>query len=282
MLALPKQRTPLHSRIRSTNPRTRVVIEEFQLESEPGIRIPGWFVAPSSASGRRSTILYLTDNGGNDVVAEPGSMDRLLAAGHNICTIALRGLDITLPRVPSGGSDYYDGEVHLDQRFAWTCLVMGRPVIGQRVWDTMRAIDYLVSRPDVDRTQIRVLGVGRAGLVALMAAFLDRRTRSALLNRTLVSYLSILESENYSLKLACFVPGILRQFDLPKIAAGLSPRPCWILNGVDPNGQVFSETGLREQSRGINNDMPLPPALRYLVNPESDPQEVYLEWLKNT
>ena len=102
-------------------------------------------------------------------------MDSLLAGDYAVCAISLRGLDITLPRLPSGGPDYYGGEVHIDERFAWTCLVMGRPVIGQRVWDAMRAIDYLVSRPDVDAAQIRVLGVGSAGLVALMATFLDRR-----------------------------------------------------------------------------------------------------------
>lgn len=283
LLALPKLRTPLCSRIRSSNPRKRVVIEEFQFESEPGIRIPGWFVAPSFASSRRSTILYLTENGGDDVVSEPGSMDRLLGAGHAICAISLRGLGISLPRFPRGGPNYYDGEVHLDQRFAWTCLVMGRPVIGQRVWDIMRTIDYLSSRPDVDTTQIRILGIGSAGLAAMMATFLDNRPRSVLVDRTLVSYASILESENYSLKLAWFVPGILRQFDLSDIAVGLSPRPCWILNGVDPNGQLYSETSLREQySRSINSETQLPASLRLLVKPERDPQNTYMEWLKNT
>ena len=59
LLALPQQRSPLHSRIRSSNPRENVVIEEFQFESEPGMRVPGWFVRPSSASVRRSTVLYL-------------------------------------------------------------------------------------------------------------------------------------------------------------------------------------------------------------------------------
>ena len=280
LLALPKQKTPLHSRVRSSNPRKGVTIEEFQFESEPGIRIPGWFVTPSSPNTRRATILYLTEHGGNDIVQEPGSMESLLAADYAICAISLRGLDITQPRLPSGGPNYYGGEVHVDQRYAWTCLVMGKPVIGQRVWDAMRAIDYLVSRPDVDASQISVLGVGSAGLVALMTTFLDRRPRAVLVNRTLVSYLSIVESENYSLKHGWFVPGILREFDLPQIAAGISPRPCWILNGIDPNERVLSENSVREQIRGINNKSQLPTSLRILLESEGDPQDIYSEWLK--
>ncbi len=281
LLALPQQRHPLRARVRSSNPRPSVLIEEFQFESEPGIRIPGWFVAPSSGSTRRSTILYLTDDGGDAVVAEPGSMDRLLAAGHSICAISLRGLGITQPRFPSGGPNYYEASVHLEERFAWTCLVMGRPVIGQRVWDTLRAIDYLVSRPDVDPSQIRIVGVGGAGLAAMMAAFLDNRARSVLVDRILASYASIVDSERYSLKLEWFVPGILRQFDLPEIATWLNPRPCWVLNGVDPDGQILPEEALRKQySRDNANETPA--TLRLVVRPEGDSQDSYLEWLKNT
>ena len=282
LLALPQQRTPLDSRVRSTNPRKNVIIEEFQFESEPGMRVPGWFVRPSSKSGRGSTVLYLTDDGGDDVVAEPGSMDRLLDAGHAVCAITLRGTGLTTPRFPHGGPEYYDASVHLDERFAWTCLVMGRPVIGQRVWDTLRAVDYLVSRPDVDATQIRIVGVGSAGLAAMMAALLDDRVRSVLVDRTLASYMSIVESESYSTHLAYFVPGILRSFDLTQIAAAMSPRACWILNGVAANGQMLSETSMRDQyTRQPSGEAPTNGGVQILVGSEGDPQESYLKWLKS-
>jgi cephalosporin-C deacetylase-like acetyl esterase len=283
LLAFPQQRSSLQSRIRSSNPRKSVVIEEIQFESEPGMRVPGWFVRPSSISGRGSTVLYLTDDGGDGVVAEPGSMDRLLAAGHAVCAINLRGVGLTMPRLPRGGPNYYGGEVHLDERFAWTCLVLGRPVIGQRVWDTMRAIDYLASRPDVDSSRIRIVGVGSSGLAAMMAALLDHRVRSVLVDRTIASYASILESESYSFKLEWFVPGILRSFDLPQIAAALSPRPCWILNGVDANGQLLSETSLRKQySPHVSGETLANTGVCILVKPGRDPQESYLEWLQVT
>jgi cephalosporin-C deacetylase-like acetyl esterase len=281
LLALPQRRSPLQSRIRSTNPRKSVVIEEIQFESEPGMRVPGWFVRPFSTNGRCSTILYLADDGGDDVVAEPGSMDRLLDAGHAVCAITLRGVGLTTPRFPSAGPNYYDGSVHLDDRFAWTCLVMGQPVIGQRVWDTLRAVDYLAGRPDVDASQMRVLGVGSSGLAAMMGALMDDRIRSVLADRTLASYASVVESETYSLKLEWFVPGILRKFDLPQIAAAINPRPCWILNSVDANGQILSEAAAREHGRSINKEMPVPATVHYLVRPEGDVQESYLEWLKN-
>ena len=48
----------------------------------------------------------------------------------------------------------------------------------------------------------------------MMAALLDDRVRSVLVDRTLANYMSIVESESYSTHLAYFVPGILRSFDL--------------------------------------------------------------------
>ena len=282
LLALPQQRQPLQSRVRSSNPRKSVVIEEIQFESQPGIRIPGWFLTPLPGSRARSTVLYLTEGDqGDKVVEEPGSMDGLLAAGHAVYAISLRGLGITTPRLPNRGPRFYDSGFRMDENYTWTSLILGSPVIGQRVWDALRAIDYLASRPDVDPSQIRLLGAGSAGLVALMAGFLDKRPRSVLLDQTLVTYASIIQSADYSLNLSWFVPGILRSFDLPDIAAGLSPRPCWILNGTGPSGQVLPETSVREQYRR-RLDESASAHVRFIVSPEHEAQDRYLEWLKST
>ena len=124
--------------------------------------------------------------------------------------------------------------------------------------------------------------LGAPGLAAMMAALLDDRVRSVLVDRTLANYMSIVESESYSTHLAYFVPGILRSFDLPQIAAAMSPRSCWILNGVDANGQILSETSMRDQyTRQPMGEAMANTGVRILVKPEADPQESYLEWLKS-
>jgi hypothetical protein len=282
LLALPQQRQPLQSRVRSSNPRKGVVIEEIQFESQPGIRIPGWFLTPSPGSRARSTVLYRSEGDrGDTIVEEPSSMDGLLAAGHAVYAISLRGLGITTPRLPNRAPRFYDGGFRMDENYTWTSLILGSPVIGQRVWDALRAIDYLASRADVDPSQIRLLGAGSAGIVALMAGFLDKRPRSVLVDRTLVTYASIIHSADYSLNLSWFVPGILRSFDLPDIAAGLSPRPCWILNGAGPSGQVLPETSVREQYRRRLDESAFA-HVRFIVSPEREAQDRYLEWLKST
>jgi hypothetical protein len=271
----------LQPQVLSSSERKNIVMEEFQFQSEPGLRVTGWFMRPSENRSTGPAVLYLNDRGGEDIVAEPSSMENVLASGHAVCALSLRGLGLTAPRFPRDGPRFNGGG--LSERYAWAGLSLGQPVISQRVWDIFRGIDYLAGRADVDPKQIRVLGAGGAGLAALLAVALDDRPRSLLLQQTLVSYASILESEDYSLGLEWFLPGILRHFDLPDLAATLSPRPCWILNAVDPSGSVLTRYSLREQfKRRIDMDSPALSNLRSFISPEQKSGETWMQWLKNT
>jgi hypothetical protein len=192
----------------------------------------------------RPAILYVTNGLADEVVAEPNPLEDILDAGYAIFAIHLRGLGLSLPRPPRGGPHFYQG-MALDDRFAWANLVLGKPVIGQRVWDILRALDYLRSRPDVDPSSIRILAKGSSGLAALMATALDDRVRSVLIRQAPSTYLSIVESEEYSLTLDWFVPGILEHFDLPEVAAAMAPRPAWIVDAVDAQGSILPEATVR-------------------------------------
>jgi hypothetical protein len=278
-LPCPISALPLSQTILSSNVRNGIVVEEVQFESQTGIRVPGWFLRPSSGPAQYPAILYLSDDCGGATVEEPGSMDRLLEAGYAICAISPRGLGITAPRFPKAGPNYYGGEVSLEDRYSWASLALGQPILGQRVWDTIRAIDYLLTHSDVNPSQLRILGTGKVGLAAQMAAFLDSRARSLLLDQTLVSYASLLASSDYSLPLSCFLPRILRHFDLPDLNAAIAPRPCWLRNSTGPEGHILSEPSLPER---YEETAGTPARLRLIVEPAADPQQCYLEWTQNT
>jgi cephalosporin-C deacetylase-like acetyl esterase len=283
LLALPAEKSPLDPKVLSSNLRRNTLIEEIQFRSEPEIRISGWFAKSSSTDAQRPAVLYIAENGGEDITNDPGSMDRVLAHGVSICTIALRGVGITAPRMPASGPNYFSDPNRREDGLAWASLVLGLPAIGQRVWDVLRGIDYLASRQDVDPSQIRIIGRGSAGIAAQLAAFLDGRVRALLLDRTLASYSSLVESPDYSVRVEWFVPGILRHFDLPDLGAAMSPRPCWVLNGADPNGNPLPEDSIREAYRKRVGEKWLTAGhLRLLVKPINDPQESYLEWINNS
>ncbi|MGB8478316.1 MAG: acetylxylan esterase [Acidobacteriaceae bacterium] len=243
LLALPSERTALRSQTLSSDIRMKLRMEEIQFESEPGVRVTGWFSRLEAGAAARPCVLYISDGLADEVVAEPSPFDEIFNTGYAVCAINLRGMGLSVPRPPRGGPDYYNGML-LEDRFAWANLVLGISVIGQRVWDILRTSDYLASRSDVDLSQVQIVGKGPAGLAALMAAALDRRVRSVLIDRTLATHTSIVDSQEYSLPLDWFLPGILQHFDLPDIVAAIHPRPTWVLNAVDAIEGVLPESAV--------------------------------------
>jgi cephalosporin-C deacetylase-like acetyl esterase len=281
LLAIPSKRSPLNDRVLASLPGRKLRIDEIQFESEPGVRITGWFVRAKEGGAVRPCVLFVSDGLADDAVAEPSPLDEILSQGNAVCAINLRGITLSTPRPPSGGPVFYRG-MELKERFAWTNLVLGSPVIGQRVWDILRCLDYLKTRPDVDGSQIRVLGRGPAGLAALMAGALEESVRSVLLDRTLATYASIVDAEDYALALDWFVPGILQHFDIPDIAAAIYPRPVWIINALEGDGAVLSESVVRERySQRIS---PGSIALKEFSvrTTVQDDKEVYIDWVKRS
>jgi hypothetical protein len=263
-----------------TRPRKKDRIEEFQFESEPGVRIVGWFVAPQDGAAKHACVLYISNGYADEAVGEPNPFDDVLRQGHAVCAIAVRGTGLLTPRPPRGGPVFYQ-QMDLGERFAWANLVLGNSVIGQRVWDIVRTLDYLSSRPDIDASQIRMIGQEEAGLAALMAAVLDQRVRSILLTRMLVSYMSVVQSADYSLPLDWFVPGILRHFDVPDLSAAAYPRPVWIVDAVDAPGTALTEQDVRQYYAQRITDTSVVMKKVKILNTSGQGLEFYQDWLRS-
>jgi cephalosporin-C deacetylase-like acetyl esterase len=61
-------------------------------------------------------------------------------------------------------------------------LLMGEDLTHYRIWDGMRAIDYLETRPEVDKTRIACAGHSGGGTLTLFISALDKRVKCAVVN----------------------------------------------------------------------------------------------------
>jgi cephalosporin-C deacetylase-like acetyl esterase len=284
LLSLCVERTPLRQEILSSNLRREMAMEEFVFQSEPQIRIPGWFIKPAGQKGPFATVLYLSENGRDRLVEEPGYLDYLVSAGNAVCAIDLRGCGSTAPRHPHQGPNFYGNE-NLEEEYAWASLILGQPVLGQRVQDILRCLDYLATRSDADVSQLRVLGEGGAGIAALTASVLDERPRSLLLHRTLATFKSVIESKAYTVPFSYFVFGLLRELDLPDLISALSPRRCWLLNATGPEEEplplsqinVSYASAINVYAKAGKTDH-----LCVMVEPEEAAPNTILSWSKET
>jgi len=286
LLGLPSEREPLRPQVLSVSTGQSLTIEEFEFRSEPQIRVPGWLIKPLEAKLPLPTLLYVSEDGKDSILDEPREMDGIVRHGYAFCVIDLRGLGVTAPRFPLAGPLFYGYEdPDIKDAYAWASLVLGKPVLGQRVWDLLRCLDYLETRADVDRGRVYLLGVEGGGLATLLAAALDDRPRSILLYRTLANLRSVIESQDYSLRLPWFVVGFLQQFDLPDLVGALAPKTCWLLNAAGADGERLPESSVRERfntSAEYYAKNGAEGRLRFLVQPDQEKSQAILSWLESS
>ena len=284
LLALPTDRSPLEPRTLSSCPRQGVVIEEVEFRSEPQVRVPGWFLKPQGTSGPLPVILHVSEGGKDSMVEEPTELDALVRRGIAVCTVDLRGLGVTAPRFPAAGPLFYGYEdLDIKDAYAWASLMLGKPVMGQRVWDLLRCLDYLELRPDVDRSRIHLVGVGGGGLAALLGAALDDRARAILLQQVISDLRSVVESEEYSLRLSWFLFGMLREFDLPDLVASLAPRRCWLLNSAGARGDTLPESTMKslyKPTADVYAKLSAEGELRFIVRPDQEWAALFEAWME--
>jgi hypothetical protein len=102
--------------------------------------------------------------------------------------------------------------------------LVGKTLIGIRIDDVVRAVDYLASRPDVDPKDITAVASGHLGLVLLHAAVLDPRLKHITVDHALESYASLLEAPMPIDAPEDILPGVLLHYDIPDLVKALGPR----------------------------------------------------------
>jgi fermentation-respiration switch protein FrsA (DUF1100 family) len=138
------------------------------------------------------------------------------------------------------------------------------PFFYDTVWDIWRTIDYLVTRPDVDRARLGMLGLSMGGIQTWLAAAADERVRVVVPAIAVQSFRYSLENDRWQGRARTIwaaheaaardlgekevnqrvcralwtklLPGILDRFDGPAMLPLIAPRPLLTTSGeLDPN-----------------------------------------------
>src|SRR5262249_1715319 len=99
---------------------------------------------------------------------------------QTLCIHLVRMGFIVLTYDPIGqGERLISGNIHHEAGYA--LLPLGETIAGWMVWDSMRAMDYLLTRSDVDPKRIGITGNSGGGLNTLYTAALDDRFCAAVI-----------------------------------------------------------------------------------------------------
>lgn len=101
---------------------------------------------------------------------------------------------------------------------------------GVFVFDDQRALDYLVSRPDVDATRVGCAGLSGGGLRTVMLTGSDERIRCSCCVGMMTTWRDYLLNKSFTHTWMCYTPGLPRELDYPEVLGLASPNPVLVLN----------------------------------------------------
>jgi dienelactone hydrolase len=110
-------------------------------------------------------------------------------------------------------------------------LMLGRTLIGERVYDVDRGIEYLETRGDVDMKRIGVMGNSGGGTVTVFSAALLPRIRFAMPSCYFCTFRDSIMSVYHCMD--NYIPGLLKYAEMPDIMGLFAPKPLVIVAGQD-------------------------------------------------
>jgi dienelactone hydrolase len=114
---------------------------------------------------------------------------------------------------------------------------------GVLVWDDMRAVDYLQSRPEVDPNRIACAGLSMGGWRTVFLAGLDPRIKAACVVGWMTSFRYLMPHHEVYTVPSAMVPGLLEYLDYPDVASLAMPNPLLVVHGQ--HDSLFPSDGVR-------------------------------------
>ncbi len=242
-------RAALHPKILERVALSGFVREKVSYMVEPGQRVSAYLFLPAG-EGRHPAVLCLHQHnreyhlGKSEPAGLSGNPEQFYAlelTKRGYVTLAPDAICFEERQHPTlRGMDY--------ERFEATRrLTEGSCLQAKMLWDLQRALDYLLTRREVDRRRIGCLGHSLGGQETLFLGAVDRRIAVGVSNCGFSSYRAIFDAAILH-NFAAYVPGLLRYGDLDRVLGLVAPRPFLVLAGsVDP---IFPLEGVQATMRG--------------------------------
>lgn len=233
------------SEVLSREERGAYTMERIAFDNGAGATVYGYVLIPNGVALPAPAILYQHAHGGNyprgknELFQPPGQLESapgvaLVEAGYVVLAIDAYAFGERRQQGPGGSRESgLDTEWALFKKLLWE----GKTLWGQMVRDDLLALNYLLSRSEVDPARVGTTGMSLGGSRATWLAALDDRIRVAVPVAQMTRYRDFAAQGDFSLhSIYYYVPAILKHgIDMEGIVALTAPRAQRIIIGdADP------------------------------------------------
>ncbi|MCA9119787.1 MAG: VCBS repeat-containing protein [Planctomycetaceae bacterium] len=228
--------------------------------AEPGDRVPAYVLIPKRLTAKAAAMLCLHQTTGIGK-GEPAGLGGK-ATLHYAHELAERGFVCIVPDYPSFGDYAYDFKLQ------------GKPYASgsmKAIWNNLRAVDLLVSLPEVDSDRIGCIGHSLGGHNALFTAAFDQRLKAVVTSCGFTAFHHYYEGKLAGWTSDRYMPRIRDvyendpnkvPFDFHEVLAAICPRSIFInaplhdsnfaVEGVQ---DVVSKVGRVYEVEGVGGDL---------------------------
>jgi len=271
------------------------VCERLNFWTTPDVEVPCYFLIPKLAKFPVPAVVALHDHGGfyywgKEKLVETDNEHPMLAAYRKQyydgisfpASLAQRGyavividmfyhgerrliLDEDLERGTNDRSKHEPEETirKINQRAGSSEETVFRNILhsgftwgGVLVWDDIRTVDYLQTRPEVDPRRIACAGLSVGGWRTVFLAGLDPRIKAACVVGWMTSFRYLIPHYEVYTVPSGMVPGLLEYMDYPDIGSLAMPSALLVVHGQQdslfpPDGVKAAVDSLRQSYRAI-------------------------------
>jgi len=177
---LPEEKTDLHPQITGHIEMNGYSIEKLIFQSLPGVYVTALVYSPDDHSQRHPAVLVPAGHAPDGKIHYQGLSQRLVSRGYVVIAWD--------PLGQGERSQFWDAKAG-KSRYNLICAehailgnmayLAGANLARWEIWDGIRAVDYLLTRPDVDGERISITGTSGGGTQTALIAALDPRIKVA-------------------------------------------------------------------------------------------------------
>jgi cephalosporin-C deacetylase-like acetyl esterase len=235
------QRTPLNVQITGRIDQPEYTIEKIAFESLPKVYVTANLYIPKKREGPLPTVIYVCGH----AYSPAGS--KTVYQRHPI-TLARHGyVAMILDPIQIAETFGLHHGVYNNEMYDW--YTRGYTPAGVEVWNAMRAMDYLETRPEVDKGRFGITGRSGGAAMSWFTAAVDERIKVVAPVMGISTYAANVADDTQRRHCDCMFVINTYLHDMLHQGALIAPRPLYMMHGRQD--LLFPVEGYKEFERRV-------------------------------
>lgn len=228
------ERTPLNARVTNSIKEDRYTVENILYESQPGFHVTASLFIPSGLQKREKAPAIIYCSGHTELGYRADGYQNV------ILNLVMKGFVVfAIDPIGQGERLQFYNEETGESNFEWPSyehsyagaplFITGSSLGRYMIWDGIRAVDYLMTRKEVDGDRIGITGRSGGGTQSALIAAFDERVKAVTPGNYFTNFSWLLQSMGPQCAEQEFFSAISRGLDMADLLLVRAPKPAMIV-----------------------------------------------------